>query len=840
MGPVPEGLRAHRLVAPLNRLASYGEERSVWSVVCNSWTITDHTPDQTVCILVLAELAGGRYGEGVNQLLPLDGVRVVELSGTYAAGFPGRLLQGYGACVQRLDWDGPTSITADERLYLHIGKQALAIAELRKALQNADIIVSDLQPYQLEQLGIDWHHQHATNPRQVIISAAAFGLHGPYANMQHTNATAFALGGIMGLTGDSERSPLLTGGNHAYALAGLNAFAAATTAWLGLQRSGRGQLVDISGQECAAGMLEYYGPLTSYTGTAISRLGNHTRATWAIYPCVDGWAGVFALARQVPALFALLDDPELDAPRFRDPLQRLLPENEEELTVKLYLYFADKTMAELRDISLATRVPIGTAATPLDLLSSAGLRERGFFDALNTPTDMGSITHVPGRPFPGFRWRTVSLEPSETAARTDNPTTKVSTNAEQARPLEGFRVLDLTMMWAGPFATLRMAEMGADVIKIESPSAWDNIRTLIDQPGVDDPWNSAFYFNAYNRDKRSLTLDLAQPAGRDLLLRLAAGADVLIENYRADVLDKLGLGPAVLHAANPKLVVLSMAAFGKTGPDASYVGFGPVIELMSGLGSLSGYGDGEPFKTGLSYGDPVAGTAGVAATAMGLLALQQSGVGCHIDLAQREVAMTLIGEAFVAASRGETPVHRGVRSDRFAPQGAYRAAGEDQWVVISIRNDAEWVSLCGALDMESNNNMRAYHYEERIMHHDLIDTRISTWMSSVDPQVAMDTLQSRGIPAGRVLDTTTVLEDPQLNDHGFWREIPHPRMRSYRQQGPLWSLATARPAPCRHSPLFGEHNTEILQGELGLSDVELAELTSALVIARAPINPSVG
>jgi crotonobetainyl-CoA:carnitine CoA-transferase CaiB-like acyl-CoA transferase len=776
----------------------------------------------------------------VNQFLPLDGVRVVELSGTYAAGFPGRMLQGYGASVQRLDWDGPTPITVDERLYLHVGKLSLPIEKLHEAITQADIIVSDLQPYQLEALELDWHRQHCANPLQVIVSAAAFGLHGPYANMQHTNATAFALGGIMGLTGDSERSPLLTGGNHAYALAGLNAFAAAVTGWLGVQRHRRGQLVDISGQECAAGMLEYYGPMTSYTGTKITRLGNHTRATWGIYPCADGWAGVFALARQVPALFALLDDPELDEARFRDPLQRLLPENEEELTVKLYLYFSDKTMAELRDISLATRVPIGTATTPLDLLSSAGLHERAFFDSL--PIDQTADRHsatatIPGRPFPGFGWRTASPEPTLgiTASSAENRSGPID-----ARPLDGLRVIDLTMMWAGPFATLRLAEMGADVIKIESPSAWDNIRTLIDQPGVEDPWNSAFYFNAYNRDKRSLTLDLAQPAGRELLLRLAATADVFIENYRADVLDKLRLGPTVLHAVNPKLVVLSMAAFGKSGPDANYVGFGPVIELMSGLGSLSGYGDGEPFKTGLSYGDPVAGTAGVAALALGLIARQRSGTGCHIDLAQREVAMTLIGEAFVAASRGETPIHRGVRSDRFAPQGAYRAAGEDQWVVLSVRNDSEWTSLCNALVLEADNTMRAYDYEMRCGNHDAIDQLISGWLGSQDSQTAMETLQRHGIPAGRVLDTTTVLEDPQLNDHGFWSEIPHPRMHPYRQQGPLWPLATARLAPRRHSPLFGEHNTEILQGELGLSDQELKELTTALVIASAPINPSVG
>jgi crotonobetainyl-CoA:carnitine CoA-transferase CaiB-like acyl-CoA transferase len=812
---------------------------------------------------VLAELPSHGYGEGVNQLLPLDGVRVVEFSGTYAAGLPGRLLQGYGASVQRLEWDGPTPVTADQRLYLHTGKLPLAVGKLKTAIAHADIIISDLQPYQLAELGLDWHNQHTTYPQQVIVSVAAFGLRGPYANLQHTNATAFALGGIMGLTGSAERSPLLTGGNQAYALAGLNAFAAASTAWLGAQRNGRGQLIDISGQECAAGMLEYYGPFTSYTGTKVTRLGNHTRATWAVYPCADGWAGVFALARQVPALFALLDDPELDSPRFRDALQRILPENEEELEVKLYLYFADKTMAELRDISLATRVPIGTATTPLDLLSSAGLREREFFDSVATGEGVNETARIPGRPFPGFGWRMASTAPLNPHNEAGNPArdsvgskhasgerlasvTNVTSESDaagasaNARPLDGLRVLDLTMMWAGPFATLRLAEMGADVIKIESPSAWDNIRTLIDQPGVSDPWNSAFYFNAYNRDKRSLTLDLAQPAGRELLLRLAADADVLIENYRADVLDKLGLSPAVLHAANPKLVVLSMAAFGKVGPDASYVGFGPVIELMSGLASLSGYGDGEPYKTGLSYGDPVAGTAGVAAIAMGLLALQQSGAGCHIDLAQRETAMVLIGEAFVAASRGETPIHRGVRDAHFAPQGAYRAAGEDQWVVLSVRNDAEWRACCDLLGLANDNALRAYDMDDRAKYHDAIDAVISQWMSSQEPQTAMEALQAKGISAGRVLDTNTVLEDPHLNDRGFWIEIPHPQMHPYRQQGSFWPLATARPAPRRHSPLFGEHNTEILQGELGLTDEDLDKLKGALVIADAPINPSVG
>ena len=195
-------------------------------------------------------------------------------------------------------------------------------------------------------------------------------------------------------------------------------------------------------------------------------------------------------------------------------------------------------------------------------------------------------------------------------------------------PLDGVRVLDLTMMWAGPYATRMIGEMGAEVIKIESPKAWDNIRTLMPRTEVvDDPWNSAFYFAEYNHNKKSVTLDLAVEAGRDAFLKLVANSDVVIENYRADVMGKLGLTDEVLFAANPSLVLVSMAGFGKTGGDKDNVGYGPIIEMMSGLMSLSGYDADAPQKTGISYGDPVAGLAAVGAIALGVIKQRRTGQG---------------------------------------------------------------------------------------------------------------------------------------------------------------------------------------------------------------------
>ena len=196
------------------------------------------------------------------------------------------------------------------------------------------------------------------------------------------------------------------------------------------------------------------------------------------------------------------------------------------------------------------------------------------------------------------------------------------------RPLEGVRVLDMTMMWAGPYATKMLGEMGAEVVKIESPKAWDNIRTLMPQPEhITDPWNSAHYFAEYNHEKKSVTLDLATAVGRDVFLRLVANSDVVIENYRADVMDNLGLGTDVLLAAKPDLIAVSMAGFGKAGADRHNVGYGPIIEMMSGLMSLSGYDPETPQKTGVSYGDPVAGLAAVSAIALGLIKRRTDGRG---------------------------------------------------------------------------------------------------------------------------------------------------------------------------------------------------------------------
>ena len=405
-------------------------------------------------------------------------------------------------------------------------------------------------------------------------------------------------------------------------------------------------------------------------------------------------------------------------------------------------------------------------------------------------------------------------------------------------PLEGIRVVDLSMMWAGPFATHLLGEMGAEVIKVEGPRAWDNVRTLFPIPGP-EPWNASFYFNDYNREKKGLVLDLAHPRGRELLLALVAKSDAVVENYRADVLDKLGLGYDALCKAKADIILVSMAGFGKTGADRELVGFGPIVEQMAGLASLTGYGDdGIPYKTGISYGDPVGGTAAAGALVLALIQRRRTGRGAWIDLAQRETMAQMLPEAFAAASlRGEEPVHRGNRHPVWAPQGVYPCEGKEQWLALSVRRDAEWRALGDAIGAPE---LAALSQAERRARHDELDARIAAWTSPRDPAELQALLQERKIPAARMNDSDSIHWDPHLLARDFWDFMPHPRTQPYPQPAPAWRLVESNPRPRRPAPMFGEHNREILCGLLGLSDAELDELSRAGVIADAPVGAGVG
>lgn len=335
------------------------------------------------------------------QVPVLEGVRVLEVGGGIPAAFAARWLAGFGADVVRIEPDHE-QLTPDEAVYLLPGKRRVLAdpAQLRALALAAEIVIEDGPPGRLAALGADPAALRSEKPALVVVSITPHGQDGPYARFPATNITAFAMGGIMSLTGMHQREPLVTGGSQALYLGGLDAAGAALAAYFGAALHGEGDWVDISLQECMAGMLELYGPLGAYEGVVSLRAGNHVRAVWALYPCLDGYAGVCALERQVPALFSLIGDPELNEPRFRDPLER--PSHDDELQAKLYAWFGERTRADLVELGVRHRVPIGAVTSPLELLDNPSLRERGFFDTFETPA---GTARVPGRPFLGLPWQ---------------------------------------------------------------------------------------------------------------------------------------------------------------------------------------------------------------------------------------------------------------------------------------------------------------------------------------------------------------------------------------------------------------------------------------------------
>jgi len=328
-------------------------------------------------------------------------MRVLEIGGGVPAAFATRWLAGFGADVARSEGP-PGALTGDEEVALLAGKRRIAAepARLRALALAADLLVEDGKPGALARLGLDPLALRAEKPALVVTSLTAFGQTGPHADWESSSLVAHAAGGILSLTGVRGRPPLANGANQAWKLLGLNGFAASVTAWLGALVSGEGDWIDISAQECAAGMLEYQGPRSAVDGLPSPRLGNRTTAIWGLYRCLDGFAGVCSLQRQARALFEGMGDPELLQPRFLDPMERM--KDDRELGERVERFFSDKKKAELLALGLRQKVPFGAVMTPLELLESASLVERSFFDEVSTPD---GVARVPGRPFLGLDWR---------------------------------------------------------------------------------------------------------------------------------------------------------------------------------------------------------------------------------------------------------------------------------------------------------------------------------------------------------------------------------------------------------------------------------------------------
>jgi benzylsuccinate CoA-transferase BbsF subunit len=374
-----------------------------------------------------------------------------------------------------------------------------------------------------------------------------------------------------------------------------------------------------------------------------------------------------------------------------------------------------------------------------------------------------------------------------------------------------------------------LADWGADVIKIEWWHRMDGWRGLIsvkDDVDGDQSYNKKPNWLRLNRNKRSLTLNLKNPDGKQIFLDLARKADVVVDNFSAGVMDRLGLGYKDLSPENPGIITISMPGFGTTGPDSSFVGNGPVFEGYSGLASITGYPGGAPRNSVGIWPDVVAGVHGAAAIGMALVARQRTNRGDHIELAQTEALINMIGDAVIEYSaNGDVRVPTGNSDHTMAPHGVYPCIGEDRWIAIAVASDAEWVALCetsgGAMPSDdprfSTSALRSQNATD-------LDNLIATWTSSQDCWDLADGLQSVGVDAAAVATHDDFAQRDGIPSPEYQLSCDNEYLDHY--PGPAARLNGTPPPIRKGPPKLGEHTGEILQEHLGMSSEKIEELRS--------------
>ncbi len=393
-------------------------------------------------------------------------------------------------------------------------------------------------------------------------------------------------------------------------------------------------------------------------------------------------------------------------------------------------------------------------------------------------------------------------------------------------PLEGIRVADFTWVWAGPFCTLQLAHLGAEVIRIESANRTCVTRLLPPWPEGQAGVNRSGYFNQYNQGKLSVTLDLKQPAAIRVAKDLIAQSDIVCENFAAGVMKRMGLGYDEVRQVRPDAIMIALSGYGATGPESEFVSYGPAQVPLSGMSSLTGYADWPPMHVGISYGDPTGGLHGAVAVLAALLHRARTGEGQYIDLSQQETSIAVLGDAIACQSlSGTQPPRRGNRDPDMAPHGVFRCAGEQRWVAIAVRDDAEWARLAGIIGRpELGSDPRFATLSARQAHEDELEALLSAWTVAQEAEDIVGRLQAAGIPASVSMSSRDLSLDPHLAASGMFVALEHPEVGAQQHVGIPWCMSGTPCSVRRAAPCLGEHTDDVLRRILGYTDAHIADL----------------
>lgn len=784
----------------------------------------------------------------------LSGLRVLDLADRSGA-FAGRILADLGADVVMVEPPGGNSIRrlapfiADgesaAHQYFSANKRSVALDlehEADRFLElaaTADVIIDTERPGRLDSLGLGHDALRAMSPSLVQCSITPFGLHSEWRDRAATDLIAGAAGGLVWLSGEPRGIPVRGGANVAYSMASLIAASGISIA-LHQVATGGGVHLDISLQEAISMAVMQTGNAASWVWH--DRIPRRPGLSQALR-CADGgfvghlvrpdrFDGFLAWADSVGIDHGMTSEDwhyaRLDSPRKGNPvaettlaLAAALTRDEfaagaleADIICLPVLGFDDLAQTEQYVVNEQFfQVPAGD-------LGSLGF-VRSPVDGMRDPIDIRSA------PALGEHQHLLKNERVSGTVRVADGTVP-DTRSDPAQALAGVRVVDFTWVLAGPIGTRLLASFGAEVIRIESSTKPDSMRSQIGPDGVPDP-DMGGLFNTVNAGKKSLAIDVTTEQGMAIVKELIATADVVVNNFRPGAMERMGFGYDVLRELKPDIVLLNLPGAHPEGPWAGRPSMGNILMAASGFNMVTGFADARPRGIGIAYPD-FTGPHLLATTVIAALRERQStGGGQEINLTQLTGMISLLGADWMHyQSSGELPPRQGNRDLNMSPHGVYPALGsehsEDEWIAIAIDGDDEWRTFAPLIDGSLPSDSRFTTHALRKQNEDALDELIGNWTSTQDKWEVADRLQAAGLGSAAVEHLADTYErDPQLRDH---YQIVHQPVRP-EVDVPI-DREAARWVGAEHmltrAPGIGEHNHHVICELLGHSDEDYLDL----------------
>jgi len=802
----------------------------------------------------------------------LSGLKVVELGTMVSGPYCGKILGDFGAEVIKVEPNGgdPARLVGPfpEKEEVHPEKSALflynntskrgvsldlSVDSDRSIFENlirwTDVLIDNHRVGHLDAYGLDWKCLRGLNPRLICTRITPYGLTGPRASVKGDELTLTQAGGIGNLlpsrSEDVDRAPIKLGGYQVGYHGGVVAALATLGALLGGE-SNRGTLIDISLQEVLLSLVSPLMASTRYQDSTWRRVPDRPPAMGRMQTR-DGYVILNAFDdHHFEAFRRLMGNPDwCQGEEWASMAYRT--HHLMDIAGRIDEWMLEQAKDEIHHRAGREGIPIGPINTAEDVMASPQYAAREFFVSVDHPEAgrhryagwpyrMAASPPRSSRPAPllGEHREEVLTALAENTPCTPVAPTEQSSGTPRA-PLEGIRVLELCWVWAGPYAGSLLASLGAEVIKVEGHNRMDLMRRSVVWP-LPEPAprllspNQGLAFSQVNLGKKSLAVDLSKPGGVDLVLRLAAESDVVIDNMRPGALTKLGLGYDDLRRVKEDIVVGSSSGRGYVGEERDFLGFAMVHQGIGGGAYITGYPDDHPCHSGGDVDLMNAMTLAVAVLAA-LHHRRRSGEGQFIDYSQCEGVSSLLGEMLLGYEMtGKIPERQGNRHPFLAPHNVYRAWGVDRWVAVEVHDDAEFAALVGVIGRaELALDPRFLDAAARKRNEEALDELLGEWMRARDRDWIVAALTEAGVMASPSRDARDLYADRHLQQRDAFVVVDHPELGELELVAAPWKMDGERPSVSR-APLLGEHTDAILSSLLGLDREQLGALREQDVI----------